>query len=167
MSDAEPVGDTDLERAEIDALAEGWARAWSVGAGFDACCTGDVSYEDPLARVPLTGVSALEDHAGRLRGAFGDALVERTAPALESGGHACLPWKLTGTHTGDFGPLPATERPVTLHGLHYVELDGGLVRRARGFLDLYDAATQLGLLPERGGLGEAALLMLRGFGLRR
>ena len=63
--------------------------------------------------------------------------------------------------------LPATERFVTLHGVHYVELSDGAVRRARGFFDLYDAATQLGLLPARGGLGETALLLLRGFGLRR
>jgi hypothetical protein len=56
---------------------------------------------------------------------------------------------------------------VTVHGLHYLELTDGAVRRARGFFDLYDAATQLGLLPARGGLGETALLLLRGFGLRR
>ena len=56
---------------------------------------------------------------------------------------------------------------MTLHGVHYVELSDGAVRRARGFFDLYDAATQLGLLPARGGLGETALLLLRGFGLRR
>ena len=43
----------------------------------------------------------------------------------------------------------------------------GQVRRARGFFDLYDAATQLGLLPARGGMGETVMLMLRGFGLRR
>jgi hypothetical protein len=36
----------------------------------------------------------------------------------------------------------------------------------RGFFDLYDAATQLGVLPGHGTLGEKALLMLRGFGLR-
>ena len=63
--------------------------------------------------------------------------------------------------------LPATDRFVALHGLHYIELSDGAVRRARGFFDLYDAATQLGLLPSRGGLGESALLLLRGFGLRR
>ena len=36
----------------------------------------------------------------------------------------------------------------------------------RAFFDLYDAATQLGVLPGRGTLGEKALLVLRGFGLR-
>ena len=77
-------------------------------------------------------------------------------------------WRATGTHTGDIGTvLPATDRFVALHGLHYLELSDGAVRRARGFFDLYDAATQLSLLPTRGGAGEAALLMLRGFGLRR
>ena len=161
------MSDTELERTEIDALADQWAQAWSDATNFESCCTGDVSYEDPTLRVPVTGVQALRDHAAQLHAAFPDARVHRTAPALERGGHACLPWKLTGTHRGDIGMLPATDRAVTLHGLHYVELDSGLVRRARGFLDLYDGATQLGLLPERGGLGEAALLFMRGFGLRR
>ena len=38
--------------------------------------------------------------------------------------------------------------------------------RVRAFFDLYEAATQLGVLPGRGSLGEKALLVLRGFGLR-
>jgi hypothetical protein len=79
-----------------------------------------------------------------------------------------VPWRALGTHRGDIGAsLPASDRFVSLHGLHYLELSDGLVRRARGFFDLYDAGTQLGLLPARGGMGETVLLMLRGFGVRR
>jgi hypothetical protein len=79
-----------------------------------------------------------------------------------------VPWRALGTHRGDISQtLPATDRFITIHGLHYLELSDGSVRRARGFFDLYDAATQLGLLPSRGGLGETALLLLRGFGVRR
>jgi hypothetical protein len=63
--------------------------------------------------------------------------------------------------------MPATGRFVTLAGVHYVALVDGRVRRARGFFDLYDAAVQLGMLPKRGSLGESAILLLRGFGLRR
>jgi steroid delta-isomerase-like uncharacterized protein len=155
-----------LERAAVDTLAERWRAAWDDG-GFELCCTPDVAYEDPVAVEPLRGVEALREHAAGLRRAFPDLRVETSSPSLEREGFACLPWRAAGTHKGDVAALPATNRFVTLHGLHYVELSDGLVRRARGFFDLYDAAVQLGLLPSRGGLGETALLLLRGFGLRR
>jgi steroid delta-isomerase-like uncharacterized protein len=147
-------------------LAVRWRAAWTDG-GFETCCTGDVSYEDPVAVDLLTGVEALERHAADLREAFPDLRVQSTSPSVAAKGHACLPWRAAGTHRGELATLPATNRFVTVHGLHYVELSDGLVRRARGFFDLYDVAVQLGLLPARGGLGEAALLLLRGFGLRR
>ena len=158
---------TELERGAVDLLAEQWRSAWE-GAGFEPCCTPDVTYEDPVAVDLLRGVDALDRHAVALRQAFPDLRVEATAPPLFRGTHACVPWRLLGTHRGDIGQMvPATDRFVTLHGLHYLELSDGSVRRARGFFDLYDAATQLGLLPSRGGIGETALLLLRGFGVRR
>jgi hypothetical protein len=157
----------ELERGALDELAARWRAGWE-GAGFESCCTPDVSYEDPVAVDPLRRVDALDRHATALRAAFPDLRVEATAPPLARGDHVCVPWRAVGTQRGDVGPaLPATDRFVTLHGLHYLELSDGLVRRARGFFDLYDAATQLGLLPARGGMGETVLLMLRGFGLRR
>jgi hypothetical protein len=158
---------SDLEQVEVDALAQAWTAAFTEGAGFARCCTAGVSYEDPLAMEPLVGLDPLERHAVMLRLAFPDARVERTAPALRRGAHACLPWRLIGTHRGELGKLPATDRPLALHGLHYVELSDDRINRARGFFDLYDGSIQLGLLPTRGGLGESALLLLRGFGLRR
>ena len=158
---------TELERGAVDSLAERWRAGWE-GAGFEACCTPDVTYEDPVAIDLLRGVDALDDHAAALRNAFPDLKLEATAPPLFRGAHACVPWRALGTNGGDIGHmLPATDRFVTIHGLHYLELTDGSVRRARGFFDLYDAATQLGLLPSRGGLGETALLLLRGFGVRR
>jgi len=158
---------TELERGALDQLAARWRAAWQ-GAGFESCCTPDVSYEDPVAVEPLRRVDSLDRHAAALRIAFPDMRVEATAPPLSRGQHVCIPWRALGTHRGDIGQmLPATDRFVTIHGLHYLELTDGLVRRARGFFDLYDAATQLGLLPSRGGMGETALLLLRGFGVRR
>jgi hypothetical protein len=155
-----------LERSALETIAERWRAGWG-GGGFEACCTGDVGYEDPVAVNPLTGIDALERHALGLRSAFPDLRMEGTSPSLGGGSHACLPWRAAGTHRGDLASLPATDRFVVVHGVHYVELADGLVRRARGFFDLYDAAVQLGLLPARGGLGETALLLLRGFGVRR
>jgi steroid delta-isomerase-like uncharacterized protein len=160
------AGRVELERSTLDQLAASWREAWVAG-GFADCCTPDVHYEDPVAVQPLRGAESLEAHAAALRAALPDLRVERSSPSLAAGEHACLPWRLAGTHKGDAGTLPATNRFIALHGVHYVELTDGLVRRARGFFDLYDAASQLGLLPARGGLGETALLLLRGFGMRR
>ena len=158
----------ELERGAVEALAEHWRAAWTGKRGFESCCTPDASYEDPVVLAPLRGPEALDEHARGLREAFPDLRVEATSPALGRGDHACIPWRLVGTHRGEIGSmLPATNRFLTVTGLHYVELSDGLVRRARGFFDLYDTAVQLGLLPSRGGLGETALLLLRGFGLRR
>ena len=156
----------ELARPALDALGQRWRDAWA-GRGFEGCCTPDVGYEDPVAAEPLHGVEALDAHAATLRSALPDLRLEATSPVLARGDHLCVPWRMAGTHRGDLAMLPATDRFLVLHGLHYVELTDGAVRRARGFFDLYDAAVQLGLLPARGGIGETALLLLRGFGLRR
>jgi steroid delta-isomerase-like uncharacterized protein len=161
------TGDRLPERLAIDELADRWTAAWTAQDGFAACCSAELTYEDPLAAQPLSGLVELEAHAAKLREAFPDARVEQTAPPLARGDYACVPWRMLGTNRGPLSMLPATDRFVTLHGLHYLELTDGRVRRARGFLDLYDAATQLGLLPARGGWGEQALMLLRGFGFRR
>jgi steroid delta-isomerase-like uncharacterized protein len=158
---------TELARSDLHALAERWRAAWAGEAGFAESCTPDVGYEDPVAVEPLTGLDALEQHAAALRTVLPDLKVESSSSPLGDGSHACLPWRVAGTHRGDTTILPATDRFLVVHGLHYVELADGLVRRARGFFDLYNVATQLGLLPARGGAGEAALLLLRGFGVRR
>jgi steroid delta-isomerase-like uncharacterized protein len=154
----------EVERS--DDLASAWLRAWVGDGGFEECCTPDVQYEDPLAHDPLSGIDPLEQHARRMREAFPDLRIERTGRILSEGTYACIPWRAVGTHKGGTPAVPATNRFLSLHGLHYLELTDGQVRRARGFYDLYDAATQLGILPARGGLGESVLLLLRGFGLR-
>lgn len=161
---------TELDRAELERLAERWGAAWQGKAAFASAATPDVGYEDPVVVEPLDGVGALERHAERVRHALPDFRLEPGAAALTGGpgeGFACLPWRIVGTHRGELAGLPATERYLVVHGVHYVELSDGLIRRARGFFDLYDIAVQLGFAPGRGSLAESTLLMLRGFGLRR
>jgi steroid delta-isomerase-like uncharacterized protein len=146
-----------------------WREAWLTATpeAFGACCGVDVFYEDPFSPEPLEGLTPLAAHAERLLGAFPDMRLEPAGGAVLEAERGCLPWRFIGTHKGDLGDLPASGRFVTLYGVHYVALDGGSIRRARGFFDLYDAAVQLGMLPRRGSLGESAIMLLRGFGLRR
>lgn len=152
---------------KLEDLAASWRKAWQgPPGGFERCCTPDVAYEDPLALVPLSGLEALEAHAAKMRGAFPDVRVESPGDSVGTGGLACITWRALGTHRGELAGLPPSNRFVVLQGVHYAELEGGLIRRARGFFDVYDAAVQLSLLPAHGSLGEKALLVLRGFGFR-
>jgi steroid delta-isomerase-like uncharacterized protein len=151
-----------------DELFDAWEDAWSDQDqdGFRQVCSPQLHYEDPLTAEPLEGIPALITHAERLWEAFPDARLEQLGPRLVDGGRAAAPCKLLATHREPLGGLPATGRFIVVPIVFYCELDRGRLLRVRAFFDLYSAAVQLGVLPGRGSLGEKALLMLRGFGLR-
>jgi steroid delta-isomerase-like uncharacterized protein len=152
----------------VDELIDSWEAAWS-GKDPDAfgpLCAADLHYEDPLTAEPLEGVEELAGHAERLWAGFPDARLERTGERLSDRHYVAAPCKLLGTHKAQLEGLPATHRFVVVHCVFYCELQHDRLLRVRGFFDLYDAAVQLGVLPSRGSLGERALLVLRGFGLR-
>jgi predicted ester cyclase len=98
--------------------------------------------------------------------AFPDARLERTGERLSNGEYVAAPCKLLATHKAALEGLPATNRFLVVHCVFYCEIGDERLIRVRAFFDLYDAAVQLGILPGRGTLGEKALLVLRGFGLR-
>jgi steroid delta-isomerase-like uncharacterized protein len=152
-----------------DELIDGWQAAWSGKdpLAFAEVCAAGVQYEDPLTSEPLTGVDQVARYAGRLWAGFPDARLERTGERLTDGRFVAAPCKVLGTHREPLEGLPATNRFVVVHCIFYCELQNELLFRIRAFYDVYDAATQLGVLPARGTLGEKALLMVRGFGLRR
>ena len=152
----------------VDELFDGWEAAWSGKDpdAFGALCSGSIHYEDPLTSEPLEGIDALAHHAERLWAGFPDARLEKTGERLANGRYVAAPAKLLGTHRAALEGLPPTNRFVVVHCVFYCELENDHLLRVRGFFDLYDAAVQLGVLPARGTLGEKALLVLRGFGLR-
>ena len=155
---------------DIDELIDRWQAAWGGRdpTAFSAVCAPDAHYEDPLCGEPLDGPSAIGEHAERLWSAFPDVRVERTGARLSDGRFVAAQCKLVGTHRGEIEGLAPTGRFVVVHLVCYCELDPARERlwRVRAFFDAYDAAVQLGVLPARGTMGERALLMLWGFGLR-
>ncbi|HEU4656258.1 MAG TPA: ester cyclase [Capillimicrobium sp.] len=157
----------------VDELIDAFQAAWSsrLRSAFASCCAVDVHYEDPLSGGALEGLEALADHAARLWAAFPDVRVERAGARLTGGAahqYVAAPCRLVATHAGDLPRLPATGRPLSVHAVLYCELDPDRERlwRVRAFFDPYDAGVQLGVLPRHGTIGERALLMLRGFGIR-
>ena len=152
----------------LDELFDAWERAWSGRdpAAFAPLCADDFAYEDPLTPEPLRGPDALARYARRLWKAFPDARVNSTGQRLGDGRFACAPCKLLGTHQGRIGQVTPTGRFLVVHAVVYAELQEDRLLRARAFFDVHGAATALGVLPEHGTMGERALLLLRGFGLR-
>lgn len=153
---------------DVDALFDAWERAWSGRdpAAFAPLCDPDFHYEDPLTPDPLEGAAALARHARRLWAAFPDARVNSTGQRLTDGSFACAPCKLLGTHQGRIAGVAPTWRFIVVHAVVYAELRDRRLLRARAFFDVHGAARDLGVLPQPGTVGEKALLVLRGFGLR-
>jgi predicted ester cyclase len=155
-----------------DELVDRFLAAWSgadIGAELAATCAPDLHYEDPLTfKGPLHGPAALTEHAARLRAAAPDARLERVGELLSDGRFVAAPVRLSATHDGELETFPPTGRAISVHAVFYCELDEARTRlwRVRAFFDLYDAAIQLGVLPRPGSIGERALMLLRGFGLR-
>jgi steroid delta-isomerase-like uncharacterized protein len=155
---------------EHDELIDAWEAAWSsrTPSAFEAIChPEDFHYEDPLTIEPIESAEELGRHAERLWAGFPDARVQQTGERLTDGRFVAAPSKLLATHKGTLEGLPPTGRFVVVHAMSYCEVRDGRLFRVRTFFDLYGAAVQLGVLPRPGTLGEKALLMLRGFGLRR
>ncbi len=152
----------------VDDVIDGWQAAWSGkdAVAFAQVCAAGIQYEDPLTPEPIAGTEKLARHAARLWAGFPDARLERTGARLTDGRYVAAPCKVLGTHREPLEALPATNRFVVVHCVFYCELQHELLLRVRAFYDVYDVATQLGILPARGTLSEKALLMLRGFGLR-
>jgi steroid delta-isomerase-like uncharacterized protein len=151
-----------------DELIDAWEAAWSGrdAEAFEPLCAPGFQYEDPVAGEPLAGLDSLRSHARQLWAAFPDARVEKTGERLTDGRYVAAPCKVLGTHRAPLAGLPATRRFVVVHCVFYCEVDRGQLLRVRSFFDLYDAGRQIGVMPARGGLGEKALMLIRGFGLR-
>lgn len=157
-----------MTERSVDELMDDWEAAWSGKdeAAFAAVCSSKIHYEDPLTTEPLEGLDQFMSHPTRLWAAFPDVRLEQTGERLTNDRFVAAPCKLLGTHRAALDGLPATNRFVVVHCIFYCEVRRNRILRVRGFYDLYDAATQLGVLPARGTMSEKALLMLRGFGLR-
>jgi predicted ester cyclase len=151
----------------LDQLQAAWMSRRR-GAFRDVCAP-DVHWEDPYCVEPLHGTEELADHAARMWEAFPDAKIETAGVRLSSGRFAAAPVKITGTHLGEIDGITPSGRYVVAHAVLYCELDpaGERLWRVRVFMDGYEAAVQVGLLPKRGSIGQRALMVARGFGLRR
>ena len=57
---------------------------------------------------------------------------------------------MTGTQKGAMGPIKATNKPVTMHGLEIFKIANGKMVRGWGYNNTGELMTQLGLMPQPG-----------------
>jgi steroid delta-isomerase-like uncharacterized protein len=156
-------------RASPTDLADAWEAAWSGrdATAFADLCAPDLHYEDPVARTPLNGVTALATHAERLWRAFPDVVMESAGERVADGHWLVLPTRVQGTNSGSLDGLPASYRRLAVHVVFWCELalDARRLWRVRAFFDSHAAAVELGLIPRPGTLRNRAVLMLQGYGL--
>ncbi len=151
--------------SELDDFLGRWETAWNTHNldELEALVTEDIVCEDPA----MLGETA--HGRGEFRAfieiffrAFPDVHFESTGAlylALEGTGMA-LPWRLTGTFTGElqfwgkrYGPKPPalapTGRAVDIDGIDLYEFRDGLISRHTLIYDPFDFSQQIGLLPPR------------------
>jgi steroid delta-isomerase-like uncharacterized protein len=58
-------------------------------------------------------------------------------------------WRFTGTHTGDFFGIPATEKEVNVEGVTLVKMKDGKIAQEQDFMDNLEFMQQLGLIPRQ------------------
>jgi predicted ester cyclase len=68
---------------------------------------------------------------------------------LVDGGDTCaVRWRATGTHRGQFGPVPATDRTVTYNGASFIRVAGGRIVDIWSVNELFQLLQQLGVRVE-------------------
>jgi steroid delta-isomerase-like uncharacterized protein len=148
---------------ELGDFLERWLRAWNTHDLdlLEALVTEDIVCEDPA----MFGETAHGRHEYRafiefFFRAFPDVQVESTGTLYlaHQGTGMALPWRLTGTLTGELtlwgkrsGSKPATlaptGRPVDINGIDLYEFRDGLISRHTLIYDPLDFSQQTGLLP--------------------
>ncbi len=116
--------DTDPLTIILRGYDEGWNRGnMSV---LDEILAPDFRAHDPSAGTGTTGRAEVAALLTQIRSAFPD--VRREAlDHVASGDKIAVRWRVTGTHRGDFGGLPATNRPIDVSGITIYRLENGKI----------------------------------------
>jgi steroid delta-isomerase-like uncharacterized protein len=132
-----------MDRQEIEKLVERWATE-AVAAGREEAWA-ELLADDVVDRSGPTESHGRESFKARARAvsaAFGSRHVNVDALVIEVDRIAWR-WTLTGTHTGAFLDVAPTGRVITLRGVNFQRLRGGVVVEHWTLADLAGLARQL------------------------
>ena len=154
-SNVAPVSHAQEATAQSETLPEiarVFSEAWSSGdpEQLIAIYAEDALFEEVVLGGAVThGRDELRTYAGAVYAAFPD-FTATPMNAFASGNRVVVEWTLTGTYTGQFGPLPpGSGQRVHVRVATVLELtDRGLIQRDSEYWDFATVLTQLGVMAQ-------------------
>ena len=134
--------------ADLEDLVREYAAAWS-SQNVDKILsffTEDCVYEDVALDAVNTGRQELEAFLRATFAAIPDFHIEPKA-AFSVGDRAVNEWVMSGTQTGPFPGIPATNKSFSVRGASIMEMEHGRIRRNTDYWSLATLLQQVGVLP--------------------
>lgn len=124
-------------------------------ADFVGAATDDIEWSDMTQPEMHKGKADVKKAYGMLTKAFPDIKMT-PATAFGVGDTAIVEYVLTGTQKGALGPIPAKNKPVTIHGLQIVQVKDGKIAKGWDFANNAELYSELGLLKAPGAAAAPA-----------
>ncbi len=102
----------------------------------------DAIVEDSMFSRPFVGREAIMERKNTGLAAIGDLHI-RVTNRVARDGQLTVEWVATGTHSGDFPGLPASDRPFSIEGVTVVVRAHGKVVRESIYYDMNEVHRQL------------------------
>ena len=107
----------------------------------------DATYEDLALGATHTGHAAIRAFVVEAEEFSKDFRMKQVSEQA-SGESYAFEWEMYGTHTGEGGGLPATNKPYRIRGVSVGRLDGaGKIKQNRDYWNMADFLVQVGILP--------------------
>ncbi|HJT57888.1 MAG TPA: ester cyclase, partial [Ktedonobacteraceae bacterium] len=130
-------------------LIESWAEAWSSPNGLEklfSLVTDDCIFEDLGTGTFARGKEEIKSFFESIFHAVPDFKKELTSQ-FSVGNWAASEWTMSGTQTGDFPSVPATNNYAAVRGASVFELQGNKIKRCSEYWDMTTYLKQIGLMP--------------------
>ena len=133
---------------DFKGFVEEYAAAWSTRnvERILSFFTEDCVYEDVALGAVNTGKQELEAFLRATFAAIPDFHIEPKA-AFAAGPHRANEWVMSGTQSGPFPGIPATNKWFSVRGASIMEMEQDRIRRNTDYWSLAALLQQVGVLP--------------------
>ena len=139
-----------MSAKEIKALERRFVEGWNKGkaaamAVIDELCATNIAYHGGSGE-EIHGLKGFKQSMSEFYSAFPDSHFTIDDIVAE-GDKVVVRWTMTGTHKGEFGGIPPTNKKVTIWGIYIDRMAGGKFVETWERFDMLGMMQQLGIVP--------------------